>query len=543
MRIALSQLNLVVGDIPGNTEAVIGALGEASRQNADLVAFPELATTGYPPEDLLLKSTFVDENLDALEKIASATGEMVAIVGFVSRDDGVLGNAAAICRNGAVEAVYVKQSLPNYGVFDERRYFEPGSALCTFDIAGVRCGVSICEDAWTPDGAIAGLKREGARIIVNINASPFHRGKGEERREMLALRADESDAGFCYVNMVGGQDELVFDGQSMALTPSGEVVARAEAFAEGLLVCEFEIDSTGVSSGTGSLAPERGPVGEVYSALELGVRDYARKNGFSGVLVGLSGGVDSALTAAIAADAIGPDAVVGVTMPSRYTSTETRRDAELLADRLRIKMLEIPIEGPFEAYLSALAESFEGREPDVTEENLQARIRGNYLMALSNKFGRLVLTTGNKSEMATGYSTLYGDLAGGFAVIKDVPKTLVYQLCEYRNGGPGDIGPIPQSIIGRPPTAELREGQLDQDSLPPYDELDAILELYVEDDFGTEAIIAAGFDPATVSRVIAMVDRAEYKRRQAPPGIKITRKAFGKDRRLPITNRYVEPIG
>lgn len=531
LKIALAQLNLVVGDLDRNASAIRNAIAEARTRGADLVAFPELATTGYPPEDLLLKPDFVAGNLEALDEIASEAVGITAIVGFVSDNGTTLGNSAAICRDGLVESVYAKQVLPNYGVFDEQRWFTSGTELVIVEVAGLKCGVSICEDIWSPQGPASSLAAAGAEVLININASPFHRRKGEERRELLERLSSETGLKIAYVNLVGGQDELVFDGGSMFTSPN--LVARAAQFQEELLLVEIDSDSA-----AGPISPDPDPAGEIYLALELGTRDYIEKNGFAGVVIGLSGGVDSALTAAIAVDAVGSDRVVGVTMPSRYTSAATRDDALELAARLGIRLIELPIEGPFQAYLDALAEVFESSPPDVTEENLQARVRGNYLMALSNKFGWLVLATGNKSEMAVGYSTLYGDLAGGFALIKDVPKTLVYELAHYRNGGTADTGPIPLAILERPPSAELRPDQLDEDSLPPYSILDPILERYVELDMASDEIIAAGFEPGTVERVITMVDRAEYKRRQSPPGIKITRKAFGRDRRLPITNHY-----
>lgn len=531
LKFALAQLNLVVGDLDRNAAAIRRAIADARSAGADLIALPELAITGYPPEDLLLKPDFVAGNLRALTDIAADAVGIVAIVGFVSQHGEALGNSAAICRNGEVEAAYTKQVLPNYGVFDEQRWFTSGVELVTTDVSGVRVGISICEDVWSDRGPVKGLASDGAELIVNLNASPFHRGKGAERRQLIEGLARELNVAIAYVNLVGGQDELVFDGESMVVAP--DLVARAQQFQEELLLAEFDSGSA-----MGPVAPDANPVGEVYGALELGARDYVEKNGFNGVVVGLSGGVDSALTSTIAVDAIGAKRVVGVTMPSRYTSAETRADATALADRLGIRLIELSIEGPFAAYLEAMADVFEGHEPDVTEENLQARIRGNYLMALSNKFGWLVLATGNKSEMAVGYSTLYGDLAGGFALIKDVPKTLVYELSRYRNGGVEDVGPIPLAILERPPSAELRPNQLDEDSLPPYSVLDPILERYVELDMSAGQIAADGFDGATVDRVVSMVDRAEYKRRQAPPGVKITRKAFGRDRRLPITNHY-----
>lgn len=531
LKIALAQTNLTVGDLDGNAAVIRDAIRRARQKGADLVALPELATTGYPPEDLLLKPDFVARNLEVVEEIARDVFGIVAVVGFVSSLGGKLANSAAVCREGVIEAVYCKQVLPNYGVFDEQRWFTAGNDLVITEVAGIEVGISICEDAWVSDGPIPALAARGAKLVVNINASPYHRGKGLERRRLLENLAREFGLAIAYVNLIGGQDELVFDGGSMVVAP--ELIARAAQFKEDLLL--LEMDNTSIP---GRIEPELDPVGEVYMALELGARDYARKNGFEGVVVGLSGGVDSALTATIAVDALGSENVVGVTMPSRYTSIQTLEDAVELSERLAIRLIELPIEGPFEAYLRALASVFEGMDEDATEENLQARVRGNYLMALSNKFGWLVMATGNKSEMAVGYSTLYGDLAGGFALIKDVPKTLVYQLARYRNGGEGDTGPIPLAIIERPPSAELRPDQLDEDVLPPYAVLDPILERYVELDMSAPEIIAEGFDAETVEMVISMVDRAEYKRRQAPPGVKITRKAFGRDRRLPITNHY-----
>ncbi len=534
VRIALGQLNTTVGDLEGNVERMTEWAARATDARADVVCFPELAITGYPPEDLVLRPEFVRDNITALGELARRTGTGCAVLtGFIDRIERGVYNAAALLRGGEVLAAYHKIKLPNYGVFDERRYFAPGDDACGVEIAGTRLGVSVCEDAWTPGPPFDTYAREGARAIVNINGSPYHRGKTSERLDVCAARARETRAWIVYVNAVGGQDELVFDGGSMLVDPSGGLVRQAAMFEEELLVVEIP-----TPHGTGSGA--RWPVGpeEVYGALTLGLRDYVRKNGFREVVVGVSGGIDSALVATLAADALGPDVVRAVAMPSPYSSPESLEDAQDLATRLGIRLDLVSIEGIFRAYLGALAPSFDGAEPDVTEENIQARIRGNLLMALSNKYGGLVLATGNKSEYAVGYSTLYGDMAGGFAPIKDVPKMLVYELARWRNGRSPAEGPIPQRVIDKPPSAELRPDQKDTDSLPPYETLDPIVEAYVEEDRGPEELIAEGQDPGTVRRVVAMIDRAEYKRRQAAPGIKITPRAFGRDRRMPITNRY-----
>ena len=526
LRVALCQLNTVVGDLDGNAARVLAALEEAEAAAADLAVFPELTVTGYPPEDLLLKPAFVDDNLAALAKLAARTGRTRAVVGFVDRDEHGLRNAAAVCAEGAVVGVYHKRRLPNYAVFDEERYFEPGSGEpLVFDVAGVSCAVTICEDAWQAGGPIADAAAAGAELVVNINASPYYAGRLGERLEMIGQRAIEARCPIVYVNQVGGQDELVFDGASFVLDARGSVEAQAPQFADGVVVVEL-----GAPGG----APVAEPLSveeEVYEALVLGTRDYVTKNGFTDVVVGLSGGIDSSLVAVVAADAVGPAHVHGVSMPSRYSSAGSLDDARLLAERLGIHYRVVPIEPAHAAFCDMLDPS------GLTDENLQSRIRGVVLMALSNKFGWMVLATGNKSEMAVGYSTLYGDTAGGFAVVKDVPKTLVYRLCRMRNQRAGDEL-IPESVLTKPPSAELRPDQRDDQSLPPYEVLDPILEGYVERDRTAAQLEAEGFDAALVRRVVALVDRAEYKRRQTPPGVRVTPKAFGKDRRVPITNAY-----
>jgi len=542
VRIALGQLNTTVGDLEGNVDRMTEWAVRATDAEADLVCFPELAVTGYPPEDLVLRPEFVQDNLEALATLARRTAEGCAVLtGFIDRSDRGLHNAAALLHGGEVVARYHKAKLPNYGVFDERRYFEPGTDACIVEIGGARLGVSVCEDAWAPGPPFDAYARDRTPLIVNINGSPYHRGKTSERLDVCAARARETGAWIVYVNAVGGQDELVFDGGSMLVDPSGGLVHHATVFTEDLLVVDLVALHGGrtwaVEDGREREPWPQGPE-EVYRALALGLRDYARKNGFREVLVGLSGGIDSALVATLAADAIGADVVRAVAMPSPYSSHESLEDARDLATRLGIRLDLVPIEAVYRAYLDTLAPSFEGSAQDVTEENIQARIRGNILMALSNKFGGLVLATGNKSEYAVGYSTLYGDMAGGFAPIKDVPKTLVYDLARWRNARDEGTAPIPQRVIDKPPSAELRPNQRDTDSLPPYEELDPIVEGYVEDDRGPEELIASGFDAETVRRVVGLIDRAEYKRRQAAPGIKITPRAFGRDRRMPITNRY-----
>ena len=534
MRIGLGQVNTTVGDLDGNVGTMAARAAWATEAGADVVCFPELAITGYPPEDLVLRPGFVDDNLEALAELARLTdGGCAVLTGFVDRSERGLHNAAALLRGGVVEARYHKVILPNYGVFDEQRYFVPGTAPCTVRLASSAFGVSICEDAWRSSPAFDAYARERVPVVLNINASPYHRHKMSERLGICRDRARETGAWVVYVNAVGGQDELVFDGGSMLVSPDGVLTQRAAMFDEDLLV--VEIDGASSSAEERPLWPE-GPE-EVYRALVLGLGDYVRKNGFREVVLGLSGGIDSALVATLAADALGPQAVRALAMPSPYSSTESLEDAVDVAGRLGIRIDEVRIDGVLDTYRAALESAFRGTKDGVAEENLQARIRGNLLMALSNKFGSLVLATGNKSEMAVGYSTLYGDLAGGFAPIKDVPKTLVYEIVRWRNAQPGEP-PIPQRVIDKPPSAELRPNQKDTDSLPPYEELDPIIEAYVEEDRSPDDIVAEGFDPALVEHVVAMIDRAEYKRRQAPPGVKITPKAFGRDRRLPITNGY-----
>ena len=561
-------MNATVGDIAGNASRILVGIGAAREAGAELVLFPELALTGYPPEDLLLREHFLSDTGAALEEIAVQTRGIVAVVGFPERIPGavrspppgspgpvvtVLHNAAAVLRDGGLAGVYRKVHLPNYGVFDEQRYFKPGEpAGLTIDAGGHGVGLTVCEDLWVAGAPAREESLVGASLIVNISASPYHAGKGIERERLFAQRARETGAHIAFCALVGGQDELVFDGHSFVLDPTGETIARAVQFEEELLVCEIPPASDAGSgeslpSATRAAAPVRAPIAsieeEVYSALELGLRDYVGKNGFEQVVLGLSGGIDSALVACLAADALGAGRVNVAVMPSRYSSAATQRDARALAGALGLRVHELEIETAMGAYAETLSADFEGLQPDLTEENLQARIRGNLLMALSNKFGWIVLTTGNKSEMSVGYSTLYGDLAGGFAVIKDVPKTLVFRLARWRNTVMASArrpvaAPIPASIVERPPSAELREGQLDEDSLPPYDVLDRILHGYIELDHSREQLIAEGLPAKDVERATRLVDLAEYKRRQAPPGIKITERAFGRDRRVPITNRY-----
>ncbi|MCL5103666.1 MAG: NAD+ synthase [Armatimonadetes bacterium] len=571
LRLALAQLNLTVGDIEGNARKIIDNIAVARDRGADLVVFPELAITGYPPEDLLLKQGFVEANMEALQRIAASTKGITAVVGFVDAVKDIY-NAAAVIHDGSIVGVQHKFFLPNYGVFDEDRYFQAGASTQVYSLGDVTFGVEVCEDAWYAGGphTLQSLMG-GAQLIVDINSSPFHAGKWRYRERMLGTRATDNSCAIVYLNAVGGQDELVFDGHSLVVGPAGEVLFRAKAFEEQLAIVDVDLSPVEHQrlvdprrrkarlKGAGAIdVPEvvlspaakterngevtassepPGELEEVYSALVLGTRDYVNKNGFKEVVLGLSGGIDSAITACIACDALGPERVRVLIMPSIFSSKETQGDAEVMARNLGIRFDYIAINDIFDSYNRSLAGVFEGTEHGIAEENLQARIRGNLLMALSNKFGLLVLTTGNKSEMACGYSTLYGDMAGGFAVIKDVPKTLVYKLSNYRN----TISPvIPESIIVRPPSAELKPDQKDQDTLPPYEILDPILEAYVEEDRGPKEITAMGFDEETVRRVIRMVDRNEYKRRQAAPGVKITPKAFGRDRRLPITNRFRE---
>jgi NAD+ synthase (glutamine-hydrolysing) len=557
LRVSLAQIDPVMGDFDGNLRLIGAQLDRARQIGADVVCFPELALCGYPPEDLLLRPAFLDANRAALETLAPRTAGLTVLVGLAWRgDDGAVRNAAAVLNDGRLAAVYAKRELPNYGVFDEMRYFQAGEVPLTLDLAGVRLGVSICEDIWVTDGAVErSLRGEPVDILLNLSASPFHAGKQRTRRQLLSGYARRCGVTLAYVNLVGGQDELVFDGDSVFVSPDGSVAASARRFSEDLLTLDLEVEE---SRGRGSAVrlqprpelerpvllrapePELGETEEVFQALVLGTRDYVRKNGFGQVVIGLSGGVDSALTAALAVSALGPEQVIGVTMPSTITSAETLSDAGATARALGTRLITIPIEPVFAAYREALAAVWGPGDPGLAHENLQARIRGTLLMALSNRYGWLVLTTGNKSETATGYCTLYGDMAGGFAVIKDVPKTLVYKLAEHVNRRAGREL-IPQSVLRRPPTAELKPGQKDSDSLPPYPVLDPILQAYVEADQVPAAIAAAGFVPEVVREVARLVDRSEYKRRQAPPGVKITPKAFGRDRRLPITNRFQPP--
>jgi len=571
LRLGLAQINTTVGDLDGNAAKVLEYVGRARELGVDLLSFPEMTITGYPPEDLLLRPQFIGDNLAVLQGVVKDCQGITAVVGFVDRDHDVH-NAAAIIHDGRLVDVYHKQFLPNYGVFDENRYFQAGTRCPVYVVAGIGVGVSICEDIWCPDDPTRAQAHAGAQVIININGSPYHKGKRRFRQQMLATRASDYAVFICYTNQVGGQDELVFDGASMVVSPSGEVLAQAAAFEEELLICDLDVEetfqarlheprrrkerlastaSTSVAQVPVSdepLAEEKPPVerrrapsmgddAEVYGALVLGTRDYLLKNGFQKAVIGLSGGIDSSLVAAVAVDALGSENVVGVAMPSRFSSEGSIRDARELADSLGIQLMTIPIEESFSTFLDLLSEPFASTEFGVAEENIQSRIRGLIIMALSNKFSWLVLATGNKSEMATGYATLYGDMAGGFAVIKDVPKTLVYRLAGYRNSlGPKAV--IPQSVMEKEPSAELRPDQRDVDTLPSYETLDPILEAYVEEDKSVDEIAAMGFDEELVKRVMTMVDRNEYKRRQAPPGVKISPRAFGRDRRLPIANRY-----
>jgi NAD+ synthase (glutamine-hydrolysing) len=568
LRIALAQINTTVGDIDGNAAAIVDGVRRARAEGAQVAVFPELAVNGYPPEDLLLKTHFLAAGRQAVDEIAAEVDDMVALVGFAEHAEDVY-NSLAILADGRVQGIYRKMFLPNYGVFDEQRYFQAGESPAVIDVNGTTLGLTICEDIWEPGPPASDEALAGAEVIVNVSASPYHMGKGAERERMLVQRARDNLAYVVFCNLVGGQDELVFDGYSLVIDQDGELVARAPQFQEDFVVCDIDPSTAqrvrlrdtrhrptarsrqavatlaaveaparhGATELGGPRAKPLEPDPEVYGALCLGVRDYVDKNGFEHVLLGLSGGIDSALTATIAVDALGPERVACAVMPSPYSSEETQDDARRLAENLGIERFELPLEEVMSAYRQALAQAFEGTEPGVAEENVQARIRGNLLMALSNKFGWLVLTTGNKSEYSVGYTTLYGDMAGGFAVLKDVPKTWVYRLAHFRNAvAPGEL--IPASVLARPPSAELRPDQCDQDSLPPYDVLDEILEEYIEEDQGREQLIRRGLPAEVVDKVIRLVDLAEYKRRQAPPGIKISPKAFGRDRRLPITNKF-----
>ncbi len=536
LRVAMAQINPLVGDIDGNVQRILEACERArDEQRAHVVVFPELALSGYPPEDLLLRPSFHLAALHGLERIRRAVRGIDVIVGYPHQAVGGLYNAASLLRDGTVVATYHKQHLPNYSVFDEKRYFAAGLEPCVVDIQGVPVGLTICEDIWSP-GPANQAAAAGARLIINVNASPFHIDKGRERETEVRERVQETGLPVIYVNQVGGQDELVFDGESFVMDAEGVLTQRLAAFEEALESVELEVQGGRVRPLIESvLSPPLSREQSAYQALVLGVRDYIDKNGFRGVVIGLSGGIDSALTLAIAVDAIGPDRVEAVLMPSRYTADMSLEDAAAEAKALGVEHSEISIEPLFDAFLAALHEEFAGLPVDTTEENIQARCRGVVLMAISNKKRKIVLTTGNKSEMAVGYATLYGDMAGGFDVLKDVPKTLVYRLAAHRN----ELSPvIPQRVIDRPPSAELAADQRDSDSLPPYEVLDPILELYVEQDRDLEAIVAAGFPHEVVERVIRLVDRNEYKRRQAPPGVRITRRAFGRDRRYPITSGY-----
>ncbi len=522
-KIALAQINPTVGDLDGNAGKIVQYIKEAREQGADLVIFPELAVTGYPPKDLLLKPSFIEKNKEKFDEIVKETEGIACIFGFVDEVDGKLFNAAALAHDKRVIGAPHKANLPNYDVFDEKRYFCEAEGSQVFDVKGIKVGINICEDIWVDGGPTEAQAKKGANLIVNISASPFHVGKIKEREELLAKRAKENGVTVAYLNLVGGQDDLVFDGGSSVFNEKGELVARCRRFEEDLVVTDLD-GSVEVGSAPDSLE-------EIYRALVLGIGDYVIKNGFERVVIGLSGGIDSSLTGALAARALGPKNVVGVSMPGEITSKESIGDARQLAKNLEIEYKEIPISDAVDVYNKMLEEEFKGTKPDITEENIQARIRGNILMALSNKFGYLVLSTGNKSETAVGYSTLYGDMAGGLAAISDVPKTTVFKLAEY-------IKVIPRNIIIKEPSAELRVGQKDTDSLPPYDILDPIIHTYIEENKSTREIIAEGHDEKIVESVIRMIDKNEYKRQQAAPGIRITPKALGSGRRMPITNKY-----
>jgi len=574
IRIGMAQINPTVGDLSHNTKKIIKFINEAKSLGVDLLTFPELAITGCHPEDLLLKPQFIKQNQQCLREVVEHTSDIAVVVGFVDSDsDTDIHNAAAVIYNTELVGVYHKFYLPNYGVFDENRYFRAGTEYPIFVIYNVGVGITICEDMWYEAGPAMVQARAGARLLINISASPYHAGKGDSRERMLATRASDNVAIVAYNNMVGGQDELVFDGNSLIINEKGQFIARGKQFEEELIVKDLDVESVfrsklhdprlrkevevvkrelrrstriEVPSQYSTVAKPPLPprqierlsdLAEIYQALVIGTRDYVHKNGFKKVVIGLSGGVDSSLVATIAADALGAGNVVGVSMPSRYSSPGSKSDAELLARNLGIELKVIPIEKVFSSYLEMLAESFEDTQPDVTEENIQARIRGNILFALSNKFGWLVLTCSNKSETATGYTTLYGDMAGGFAVVKDVTKTLIFELCKYKNRQAGREV-IPSSVLVKAPSAELRPDQKDIDTLPPYEVLDPILKAYVEDDATIDQIVSMGFDRDVVERTARLIDRNEYKRRQSPPCVKITARDFGRDRRLPITNRF-----
>ena len=559
LRIAIAQINATVGDLSGNQKKILEYLQKAKMLKSDMVVFPELALTGYPPEDLLHKEHFVRDNLRVLKKISAQVKDIVMVVGFVDIDRNKnLYNAAAIIAKGKIRGVYHKHDLPNYGVFDEKRYFSEGNQHPLFLFNDICFGVNICEDIWQDEGIYLSQAQSGASLLINISSSPYDYEKLERRERLLSNRAKESKAYICYANLVGGQDELVFDGGSFVVSPRGRILARAEQFNEDMLVVDLPIDDErkkrrdskqfiqlptdgeliGRIVAHKNIMPRMTQDERIFEALTLGTRDYVWKNGFKKVVIGLSGGIDSSLVAVIAREAVGCENVIGITMPSPFSSPETRRDAQALAENLGIEFKEIAIKEIYDVYLKSLASGFTGLPSNVAEENLQARVRGNILMAFSNKFGWLLLTTGNKSEIAVGYCTLYGDMSGGFAVIKDLPKGKVYEISRLANDIVGPV--IPESVFDRPPSAELRPNQKDQDSLPPYEVLDKILKMYVEDHRSYAAIVRKFGNPQIVKDVIAMVDRSEYKRRQAPPGIKITPRAFGKDWRLPMTNKYRE---
>ena len=581
MRLALAQINPTLGDFAGNLSKINSSIERAAGTAADLVCFPELAVTGYPPEDLLLKTSFLESNRRALAELAANTRDLdlTVVVGFVDLEEGEIYNAAAVIHRGSVCAVYHKIFLPNYGVFDEKRYFRSGDNGLVFTCSGVNVGITICEDIWRPLGpAVLETRQGGAQVILNLSASPYHKGKQQQREKMMSVRAADNISFLGYVNLVGAQDELVFDGNSLIIDEQGCIIRKGLAFQEDLLVADLQTEKVlrtrihGIRKREYWMLPEvpaqvqkvfvsghnarvyppleeaktpQAPLAgqceeaEVYAALLLGIRDYMNKNGFPRSFIGLSGGIDSALTAVVACDALGCERVSGVFMPSPFTSRESREDSEQLAANLGIQLLDIPIKRIYEAYLADLGPACGGRTADITSQNIQARIRGNILMALTNQYGGIVLTTGNKSELSVGYSTLYGDMAGGFSVLKDIPKTLVYRLARYRNQAGGKLL-IPQRVIEKAPTAELRPNQKDEDDLPPYAILDQIIEKYVEQDFSAGEIISQGIDPAYVQKTVVMIDRNEYKRRQAAPGVKITHRAFGKDRRMPIINKFRE---
>jgi NAD+ synthase (glutamine-hydrolysing) len=571
LRIALAQINPTVGDFKGNVSKIINYIKRAEKSGAHIVLFPELSITGYPPEDLLLKPKFIEDNLEALKMVQKKVRNIIAIVGFVDRKDDIY-NAAAVIYNGKLIDAYHKIYLPNYGVFDEVRYFQAGTRYPVYKIGDICFGVNICEDIWYPEGPARLQALAGAELIININASPYRIGKGRFRENMLSVRALDNIVVVAYINTIGGQDELVFDGGSFIIDQNGYVIARGRQFKEDLIVADLNLDAVkmrrlhaprrrqeviklekgSVEEITISVQKHEKkavanlftkahevfePLEEIYEALVLGTSDYVKKNGFKGVVVGQSGGVDSSLVSTIAVDAIGKENVTGLFMPAPYTLKESREDAYALAHNLGIKIREVPIDSVFQSYLNALKKEFSGLPVDTSEENIQARIRGNILMAFSNKFKWLVLTTGNKSEMSVGYATLYGDMAGGFAVLKDVPKTMVYELCRWKNQKEGRVV-IPERVLWKEPSAELKTNQKDTDVLPPYSLLDPILRAYIEDDKGFEEILSLGCDIESAKKVVRMVDTSEYKRRQAPPGIKITQRAFGRDRRFPITNKY-----